>query len=81
MLLYPFNKKEEKEHQQNIKIWSVSTRLSGYLFAIRHLCKLKTASISIYKQNKSNIKNNLEFSRKRTVNAMHMHTISSDDHI
>ena len=37
------------------KIWSVSTRLSEHLIVIRHLKKLETASISIYKQNKSNI--------------------------
>ena len=52
----------------NEKIWSVSTRLSEHLIAIRHLNKLETASISICKQNKSN-----------AINAMHI--ISSDDHI
>ena len=33
------------------KIWSVSTRLSEHLIAMRHLNKLETESISIYKQN------------------------------
>ena len=40
---------------EDIKIWSVSTRLSEHLIAIRHLNKLETASISRYEQNKSNI--------------------------
>ena len=38
-----------------IKIWSVSTRLSEHLFAVRHLNKLESVNISIYKQNKSKI--------------------------
>ena len=37
------------------KISNVSTQLSEHLFAVRHLNKLETANISIYKQNKSNI--------------------------
>ena len=37
-----------------IKNPKVSTRLSELLIAIRHLNKLETASISMYKQNKSN---------------------------
>ena len=45
-----WNKQLKKE-----KIWSVSTRLSEHLLAVRHLNKLETANISIYKQNKSNI--------------------------
>ena len=65
--------------EKRIKIWRVSTRLSEHLIAIKHLNKLETASISIYKENKSNIKNNLEFSSKRIINAMHI--ISSDNHI
>ena len=32
------------------KIWSVSTQLSEYLIAIRHLNKFESVSISIYKQ-------------------------------
>ena len=35
------------------KIWSVSTRLSEHLFAVKQLNKFETANISIYKQNKS----------------------------
>ena len=61
-----------------LKIWRVSTRLSEHLIAIRPLKKLETASISIYKQNKRDLENNLEFSRIRTINAVHI--ISSDDH-
>ena len=37
------------------KICSVSTRLSEHFIAIRHLNKLEIASISIRKQNKSNV--------------------------
>ena len=44
---------EEKRYFNSLKIWSVSTRLSDYLFAVRHLNKLETANISIYKQSKS----------------------------
>ena len=71
--------KQNKCDLQFKKIWSVSTRLSKHLIAIRNLNKLETASISICKQNKSNMKNNLEFSSKRIINPMHI--ISSDDHI
>ena len=39
---------------EDIKIWSVSTRLSEHLIAIRHLKELETENISKNKQNKSN---------------------------
>ena len=60
-------------------MWNVSIRLSKHLFAVRHLKKLETAIISICKQNKDNTKNNSVFSKKRSINAMHI--ISNDDHI
>ena len=44
-----------KQRQQHKKIWSVSTRLSEHFIAIKHLNQLETASISISKQNKSNM--------------------------
>ena len=50
----------------NRKIWIVSTRLSEHLFAARHLNKLETANISIYKQIKSNIYSIIQyFPRKK----------------
>ena len=50
-----FLKKKQNKSKQRKKIWNVSTQLSEHLFAIRHLNKLETESISIYKQSKSNI--------------------------
>ena len=60
------------------KIKNLESQLSEHLIAIRHLNKVETARNSIYKQNKSNIRNNLEFSSKITINAIDI--ISSDDH-